>query len=395
MSLDGQETVFHEIERDAKRLTSALNAHIKRSFSPENVKTLRRFTSGEVADLLGISQTYLRKLHHDGKIPEVENDERNRKMYRAEDIHAIRVALAAQSRTPVKFLPGRQQDERLQVVATTTFKGGSAKSTTSVHLAMKYALSGYRVLAIDADPQSSLSGLMGQMPDPDLNARMTIYDAIRYDEHQVPMQDVIQKTYFQNLDIAPAGLILSEFETESPRALRESSQIPFYMRMKSAIEQVESQYDIVIIDCPPQLGFITLSAMVAATGLLVTVVPNMIDMASLAQFLTMAGSLLDVVRQHGYELNYDFIRYLIARFEPSDGPQAQMAAFLRVQFGSNVMTETFLKSTAISDAGMTNQTLFEIERGQMNRRTYDRAYESITKVAKELEESIHRAWGRE
>ena len=394
MSLDGQETVFHEIDRDAKRLTSALNAHLKRSFSPENVKTLRRFTSGEVADLLGISQTYLRKLHHDGKIPDIENDERNRKMYRAEDILEIRTALASQSKNPGKFLPGRSPGESLQIIACTTFKGGSAKSTSSVHLAMKYALCGYRVLACDLDPQSSLSGLMGQMPDADLNARRTIYDAIRYDEHQIPMQDVIQKTYFPNLDLAPAGLILSEFETESPRALRESDQMPFYLRMKAALEQVEDQYDIVIIDCPPQLGFITLSAMVAATGLLITVVPNMIDMASLAQFLTMASSLLDVVRQHGYELNYDFIRYLIARFEPSDGPQAQMAAFLRVQFGSNVMTEPFLKSTAISDAGMTNQTLFEIDRGQINRRTYDRAFESITRVAAELEESIHRAWGR-
>ncbi|WP_138936605.1 plasmid partitioning protein RepA [Roseovarius arcticus] len=394
MSLDGQETVFHEIERDAKRLTSALNAHIKRSFSPENVKTLRRFTSGEVADLLGISQTYLRKLHHDGKIPDIENDERNRKMYRAEDVQEIRVALAAQSKTPGKFLPKRQKDEPIQIVAVTTFKGGSCKSTSAVHLASFFALAGYRVLCVDLDPQSSLSGLLGQMPDADLNARRTIYDAIRYDEQQVPMQDVIHKTYFPNLDLAPAGLILSEFETESPRALRESDQMPFYLRLKAAISQVEEQYDIVIIDTPPQLGFITLSAMVAATGLLVTVVPNMIDMASLAQFLTMASSLLDVVRQNGYELNYDFIRYLVARFEPSDGPQAQMAAFLRVQFGSSVMTEPFLKSTAVSDAGMTNQTLFEIDRGQINRRTYDRAFESITRVAKELEESIHHAWGR-
>lgn len=395
MSLDdGQEVVFHEIERDAKRLTNALNAHIRRSFSPEDKKTLRRFTSGEAADLLGISQTYLRKLHHDGKILNIENDERNRKMYRAEDIHAIRVSLEAQSKTPGKFLPARKNTEHLQILAVTTFKGGSAKSTTSAYLASAYALAGYRVLICDLDPQSSLSGLFGQMPEADLNARRTIYDAIRYDEHQVPMQDVIQKTYFQNLDLAPAGLILSEFETESPRALRESDTMPFYLRIKAAIEQVEDQYDLVIVDCPPQLGFLTLSAMVAATGLLVTVVPNMIDMASLAQFLTMAGSLLDVVRKHGYELDYDFIRYLVARFEPSDGPQAQMAAFLRVQFGSNVMTEPFLKSTAISDAGMTNQTLFEIERGQINRRTYDRAYESITRVAKELEETIHRAWGR-
>ena len=58
------------------------------------------------------------------------------------------------------------------------------------------------------------------------------------------------------------------------------------------------------------------------------------------------------------------------------------------------MTETFLKSTAVSDAGLTHQTLFEVGRGSMNRNTYDRAMESINAVARELEQDIHRAWGR-
>jgi chromosome partitioning protein len=67
---------------------------------------------------------------------------------------------------------------------------------------------------------------------------------------------------------------------------------------------------------------------------------------------------------------------------------------LRANFGKRVMTETFLKSTAVSDAGLTHQTLFEVGRGSMNRNTYDRAMESINAVARELEQDIHRAWGR-
>jgi chromosome partitioning protein len=58
------------------------------------------------------------------------------------------------------------------------------------------------------------------------------------------------------------------------------------------------------------------------------------------------------------------------------------------------MTETFLKSTAISDAGLTHQTLFEVGRGSMNRNTYDRSMESVNAVARELEQEIHKAWGR-
>jgi chromosome partitioning protein len=108
----------------------------------------------------------------------------------------------------------------------------------------------------------------------------------------------------------------------------------------------------------------------------------------------MTSSLLDTIRDAGMTLEYDFLRYLVSRFEPSDGPQAQVAGLLRANFGKRVMTETFLKSTAVSDAGLTHQTLFEVGRGSMNRNTYDRAMESINAVARELEQDIHRAWGR-
>ncbi len=243
------------------------------------------------------------------------------------------------------------------------------------------------------DPQASLSSMTGLRPEIDFSHQGTIYDAIRYTD-PLPMEEVIRKTYFHGLDIAAGGLILSEYETETPYALRQGSEPPFYLRLREAIQSVEANYDLVFIDCPPQLGFLTLSSLVASSSILIPVVPNFIDVASLAQFLTMAASLLDTIRDAGMTLDYDFLRYLVSRFEPSDGPQAQVAGLLRANFGKRVMTETFLKSTAISDAGLTHQTLFEVGRGSMNRNTYDRAMESVNAVARELEQDIHRAWGR-
>ncbi|MBX9848661.1 MAG: hypothetical protein K2X64_05160, partial [Rhodocyclaceae bacterium] len=71
-----------------------------------------------------------------------------------------------------------------------------------------------------------------------------------------------------------------------------------------------------------------------------------------------------------------------------------MAGFLRALFTDQVMTHTFLKSTAVSDAGLTQQTLYEVDRGEFNRNTYDRAVESINSVVGEMEELIQAAWGR-
>jgi len=88
-----------------------------------------------------------------------------------------------------------------------------------------------------------------------------------------------------------------EFEHESPKALAEknSGDALFFARVARAIGSVEKDYDIVVMDCPPQLGFLTLSALCAATALLITVHPQMLDLMSMCQFLIMTSDLLAVV----------------------------------------------------------------------------------------------------
>ena len=389
----GARRIDEIIQQNADRLAVALENHMRTSFMPDARKELRTFTSAEAAEFLGMDAARLRKLHFDGKIPEVEMDGRGRRLYSGANIVEMRRVLDAQSRKHGQFLPGRREGDRLQVIAVANYKGGSSKTTTAIHLAQRLALRGYRVLAIDIDPQGSLTTMFGYTPETEFQSGGNIYDAIRYDD-PVPMHEVIRKTYFPNLDLAASGLVLAEFEHETPRALNERREPMFFKRLGLAIDQVEAGYDVVVIDCPPQLGFLTMSALIAATTVLITVIPSMLDIASMNQFLQMTAGLLNVVSSYGASLEYDYLKFLITRFEPSDGPQAQMAGFLRALFTDQVMTHTFLKSTAVSDAGLTQQTLYEVDRGEFNRNTYDRAVESINSVVGEMEELIQAAWGR-
>ena len=151
---------------------------------------------------------------------------------------------------------------------------------------------------------------------------------------------------------------------------------------------------MVVIDCPPQLGYLTLSALCAATSVLVTVHPQMLDIASMSQFLLMMHDLLSVVRGVGASLDYDFVRYLITRYEPQDGPQTKVVALLRNLFGDHVLTNPMVKSAAVSDAGLTKQTLYEIGRENLTRSTYDRAMESLDAVNGEIARLIAESWGR-
>ncbi|OWV40980.1 plasmid partitioning protein RepA [Mameliella alba] len=381
------------IRENAESLASALEHHMLKSFAPDARKELRLFSAGEAADLLNISASFLRKLHFEDRIPDVHTTPGGRRHYSAADLTTIRKMLEENAKSPGGYLKGRREGDKVQVLSFLNFKGGSGKTTSSIHTAQRLALKGYRVLAVDIDPQASLTTLFGYQPEVDFLHSGSIYDAIRY-EDPLPFSQIIQQTYFTGLDLAPGGLILQEFEHETPTALRNNIQPPFYARMAAALQEVEADYDVIIFDCPPQLGYLTMSALCASTGVLITVVPNMLDVASMSQFLQMSADLLDVVSGAGARMEFDFLRFLINRYEPSDGPQQQVVAFLRQLFGEEVMTNAMLKSTAISDAGLTQQTIYEVERSAFHRNTYDRAVDSLNAVNDEVEALMQKAWGR-
>ncbi|WP_427142381.1 plasmid partitioning protein RepA [Shinella sp. G-2] len=394
------------IAEDAQALSVQLKAMRDRLFPPTSRKTLRSFTSGEAARLIGVSDGYLRQISLAGEGPDLPTGPGGRRMYSLADIDALRHHLAEQARTKGNAAKARSyvkwrdasRGEHLQVISVTNFKGGSGKTTSTVHLAQHLAMTGHRVLAIDLDPQASLSALFGYQPELDLAGNDTVYGAIRYDAEVRPLADIVRKTYFHNLDLVPGNLELQEFEHATPRALAERRPGDphglFFTRVQTALASVADNYDVVVIDCPPQLGYLTLSALCASTSVIVTVHPQMLDVASMSQFLFMTSDLLGVVREAGGQLNFDFLRYLVTRYEPHDGPQAQIVGFLRSLFGNRVLTSPMLKSTAVSDAGLTKQTLYEVGRENFSRGTYDRAMDSLEAVNNEIEQLIHTAWGR-
>lgn len=394
------------IAEDAQALSAQLQAMRDRLFAPTSQKTLRSFTSGEAARLIGVSDGYLRQLSLAGEGPQPVVGSGGRRFYSLNDINALRHFLADQARAKGNEAKARSyvkwrdpaRGEHLQVISVTNFKGGSGKTTSAVHLAQYLAMAGHRVLAVDLDPQASLSALFGYQPELDLIGNDTIYGAIRYDGEMRPLSEIIRPTYFDGLDLVPGNLELQEFEHVTPRALAErrpgDTHGLFFTRVQAALSSVADNYDVVVIDCPPQLGYLTLSALCASTSVVVTVHPQMLDVASMSQFLFMTSDLLSVVREAGGQLNFDFLRYLVTRFEPHDGPQTQIVGFLRSLFGERVLTAPMLKSTAVSDAGLTKQTLYEVGRENFSRGTYDRAMEALDAVNSEIEALVHTAWGR-
>ena len=387
-----------KIVRHAATLSEHLQARREQMYPPNAQKGLRHFMTHEVSKLTSIPESTLKLMSNEGKGPLPARLENNHRAYTLAQINELRKLFAEQRPgDALRYLPHRRQGEHLQILAVANFKGGSAKTTTSAHLAHYLALYGYRVLAIDLDPQASLSAMFGAQPEIDVRHNETIYAALRYDEERRPIKEIVRTTYFTGIDLIPGNIEVMEYEHETPRMLASRRTDPdslFFERLRLVLSEVEDNYDIVILDTPPSLGFLTLGAIYAATGLLVTVHPAMLDVMSMSQFLLMMGDLISVIRDAGADMHQDFLRYVVTRHDPMDHSQVHVVSMLRHLFGDDVLTSTAVESAAIETAGLAKRTLYELESGNVSAATVKRARESVDAVNSQVMDLIVDSWGR-
>lgn len=371
------------------RVTRLLTEYSRESSQPDARKTLRKFAMMEAADFIGVKQNTFRHYVSSmaDRIPIGVLGKSNRRYFTLEEIHEIQRVLFREGKTAPKAYPRRQGDEPCVAITCLSPGKGAGTSSLSSHTAANLALLGYRVLCCDLDPQARLTNMFGVTPElePDM---LTAYDMIRHVVEPVPAQDVLQKTYFPNIDLIPASMNLMGFEYETAISSRDPTLLA------QALESVLPNYDVVIFDTPPQLSFAVIAALFASRGVLIPLNAAMQDVISLANVLSMAGNMMEVLEGRTPDHGLDFVKLLITRYEDADQLQVQAASFLRTVLGDDVMATEFVNSTAIRDAATTQQTLFEVDPRDVNRKTYDRAIESISRITEEIETEIFKARGR-
>ena len=161
-----------------------------------------------------------------------------------------------------------------KIICVSNQKGGVGKTTTSINLASALANSSRNVLLIDMDPQGNASRGVG--------VDITLINKCIYDvlASGVDINTVIRKTIVKNLDVLPSKLILASIDSS---ALIKNDQP--YSLLKDAIANIKKEYDYIIIDCPPSLGFLTLNALSASTSVLIPVQCEYFAMEAVAQIL--------------------------------------------------------------------------------------------------------------
>jgi len=189
----------------------------------------------------------------------------------------------APRRTPgvIRNEPSGEEDRgrNAKVIAFANQKGGVAKTTTTLNLAVALHELGHRVLAIDLDPQGNLT--MSQGVDPD-KVEKSMFDVL---VHRMPLSEIIQK---REIDLAVGSIDLAGAE------IAMSTQIGRERSLEKAVDAVGNDYDFVCIDTPPSLGLLTVNALTAADKVIVPVQCEYLSMRGLVQL----QNTLEMIREN-------------------------------------------------------------------------------------------------
>ncbi|MBE6648366.1 MAG: ParA family protein [Ruminococcaceae bacterium] len=159
----------------------------------------------------------------------------------------------------------------MKVIAFANQKGGVGKTTSAVNTAAFLARSGKKVLLVDSDPQGNASSGLGISKK---DAKATVYDLL---VNPIKPSDAIIQTEYKNLHVIPSGIDLVGAELELVNASRRD------FRLKDAIDKVYNDYDVIIIDCPPSLGLVTINCLIAAEGVVIPLLCEFYSLEGLSQ----------------------------------------------------------------------------------------------------------------
>jgi chromosome partitioning protein len=238
---------------------------------------------------------------------------------------------------------GEVATKHADVIAFANQKGGVAKTTTTLNLAVSFAELGYKVLCIDLDPQGNLT--MSQGIDPD-KVEKSLYDVLVND---MPISEIIVE---REIDIAVASIDLAGAE------IAMSTKIGRERSLEKALKEVSGYYDYVCIDTPPSLGLLTINALTAANKVIVPVQCEYLSMRGLVQL----QNTLKMIQEN---LNPDVVieGILPTMFDARTVHAKEAVEILEENFGDLVFKSRIRKAIKFAEAPVKGSSVLKYDSG--------------------------------
>ena len=371
----------------ATRASSMVEQIRGRLLAPEARKLPPNFTTAQIAALCGVDKAHVNYRVTKGDLPpgRLTPSGGKREFTLAEARRWTRTYRHEKMRPP---------GQRAVCVAVANFKGGVSKTTSSMVLAQGLSLRGHRVLAIDIDPQGSLTTLHGILPETEVSEDMTIFPLCQGSSDDI--RPAIRSTYWDGLDLVAAAPFLFGAEFALPARQMNDPQARFWDVLNAGLESVRHLYDVIIIDTPPSLSYVTINGLWAADGLVVPVPPSGLDFASSAQFWSLladlGGNLDRQEADPSLRKAFDFLHILLSRVDHADAASPAVRQWIQATYGEYVLPVEIPKTTVTSNKAAEFATVYDIQKYDGSAKTYKRAIDAYDRFVDLMEESIVETW---
>lgn len=371
----------------ANRADGVLTGVRASMLAPQAMKSPPLFTAAQVGEVCGLDAAGMQYRVRKGELPGASELEpgKKRKMFTLADTRLWARHFRKKNLRPSNAVG--------VVIAAANFKGGVSKTTTAVTLAQGLSLRGHKVLVIDMDPQSSTSNLFGFL-NSDIDDDRTLLPLCYGTE--VSVDYAIQKTYWDGIDIIPSSLSLYSAEFALPSRQKDSSDFEFWNVLKYGVDTARENYDVIIIDTPPALSYLTINALLAADGLIMPIPPSTLDFTSSTQFWNLFNQLANsLVKMQGKTKDFDFVSVLLSRVDSNDTSSTIVREWISAAYGDIVLPVEIPKTSVTSAASAEFGTVYDANVTEINPRTYRRAFDAYERFVELIEGQLQVAWTRQ
>lgn len=392
VTAEGLEAFAEAISRKATTMANAFR-------KPEG-RTFRTFRTAEALSLLQISERQFRAWRSENK--------KTLESYRAASASAgddnalmhMPLTLREIHRLMDDFgmRPARPAGSRAIRIGIFNFKGGSTKSSTTLHLAVYLAMQGWRTLVVDADPQGSLSTMFGANPE-DIDDRYTLGPAFR----SITEQDLFDKialeplhTHIDGLDLVPANLEMIGADLDIAAAfMRDQVHARgFYSVVSRAFASVEHNYDIILVDGAPAFSFAALSTMWAVDGIVVPMPPASPDFRATGSFCGMLGQAMAGLNARAGTLGREWAPFLVLhnRVKPRITSSDTIQEKSKDVFGRHRIDEWIPDAAVVPNALAINLSVYEATGADIPGGALRTARANYDAVGQRLVKCVRDAW---
>ncbi len=374
------------LSNKASKFLDALTVMLNEPFPAKAAPT---FSLANVADLCGISRSQVRHcaVKHNLPLGSKNGDAISTK---PRELTLEETILWVQT---IAEYPTRAAGELGRILAVCNYKGGVTKTTTAVSLAQALTLKGQKVLVVDCDGQGSASMLLGYHPENRKHVNheeTTIIPFLR--GHHKDLRPAIRNTYWHNLDIIPSCSLVLSTDIILPKRSEDEEDFNPWAELGKGIDPLREDYDVIIFDTAPNLGYTTINVMLAADGLIMPSPPEKLDFTSSVQFWGIFGLLTGVLpEEEAKNKRYDFVTILPTKVEQSQGHQL-VKSWLQEAYGEFLNAIEIPKSVTANQALTQDKTIFDFGRPPGKEETWRRYKEPVNRFADYILRQLVTGW---